>query len=188
LPTDDEIRQKSDADICAHINGKIGDFSSNPRVKAFVMEHVPSDQMVRDALANHHPLNINVRLGDGWEVNGRHGELGLDSDVGLRKSIYDASYVAKVNGYRADSIARIKKDYEEESNHQRRTGGSGKDPNNIFEIKCPEGKVFSVDQKFGESHQNQGEGGNRRQRRMVSVDARTFKFGEGLTKICADAA
>lgn len=178
LPTDADIALWSDADICTRINGNIGDFSSNPNVKAFAIENIPSDQMVRDALANHQPLSINVKLSDGWDGNGRNGELGLDSDVGLGKSVYDASYIAKVNGYRADSITRIKQDYEEESNHQRRTGGTGSDPNNIFEIKCPEGSVFSVNETFG--------GSGRRQRRMVAVDARTFKFGDSLSRICVD--
>jgi hypothetical protein len=188
LPTDAQLSQTSDQEICLSINSRIGEFLSNQNVKSVVIERVPSAQMVADALAKHQAIGLNVNLGDGWGSNGRHGELGLDADVGLSSPIYGSHYIASLTGYRVDSIARIKQDYDEESNHQRRTGGN--DPNNIFEIKCPEtpGSDYIVQESFGGDGDKGGVGGGHRRRRMVAVDARTFKFGKGLTKACAAVA
>lgn len=176
LLTDAQLLQSSDYEIIDAINNKIGFFDSLNDVKTKVFEQVPSLTYVQDAYNNQRPIKLNVDLGYSWSGRGRIPELALDVELALGNNAFSANYLSSLGQYRRDSLIRIKQDYQEEDTHHRKSEKPGEDPGNVFEIKCPVGSnVYTVNENFGQD----------RRRRMVSVDARTFKFGETLTRACS---
>jgi 3D (Asp-Asp-Asp) domain-containing protein len=185
MPTDAVISKTTDTGILSLINKKIGTFQSNPDVNAMVIESVPSMSLVQQALSAKTALSLNIQVPNGWGANGCIGELGLDSCLGLSKAIYNIDYMNIMNGFRYDSIIRIKHDYQEEAWYQRRSNRYGTDPSQIFEISCPVNAVATIKgyEAMGGTTFDNNNG-----RRMVAVDPRKFQFGANLNRICADAA
>lgn len=183
IPSDAVISQMTDVGILSTVNKRIGTFQANPDVNALVVELVPSQEAVQQAVSDKKPLSLNIQVPSGWGIKGLTGELGLDQGLGLAKAMYNVDYMNVMNNFRYDSIIRIKHDYQEEAWYQRRSNRYGTDPSQVFEVSCPVNVVVTNKGYQAAS----GTFGNDRKRRMVATDPRKFKFGANLHRICAEA-
>jgi len=116
----------------------------------------------------------NINVVNGWGGWGRQPELAVDYELGLGNDKYTPAYMAACSQMRADSIGRMRQMYSLEDLKHKKSSNPGQDPGNFFEIKCPTNQTSTIVDKFGENDD----------RRMVQLDARTFKFGEFLTRAC----